>query len=171
MSKIIFSIASLLFISAASAETTITYQYDALGRLVKVSDTLRGESNYSYDDAGNRSNVTTREPVRPIGDGNLNIRLVLDWQDVSNFFVSDRLKFSWQLPEFYPNPSSFHCVVTLSPGDLADGDQVVFGEDYGSVTFQSPSGASQNASVSCSNGETEIVDSLDYTPGGCNNCF
>ena len=36
----------------------IKYTYDALGRLVCVNDTVNGDRNYQYDDAGNRENVS-----------------------------------------------------------------------------------------------------------------
>lgn len=49
--------------TAALASETITYTYDAHGRLVKVahSGTVNNNvvSNYSYDNANNRTNKTT----------------------------------------------------------------------------------------------------------------
>src|SRR3954452_6666083 len=59
---------TLLLISAApaAASETITYTYDALGRLVAVTRT--GSVNngasaaYTYDPANNRTNVTTTAP-------------------------------------------------------------------------------------------------------------
>ncbi|HOY23169.1 MAG TPA: chitobiase/beta-hexosaminidase C-terminal domain-containing protein, partial [Cellvibrio sp.] len=39
------------------AQTTVNYQYDALGRLVTVEDTQNGNRGYVYDAAGNRTNV------------------------------------------------------------------------------------------------------------------
>jgi YD repeat-containing protein len=54
------------FASAASAAETITYTYDARGRLIKVVHTgsvnHNVETNYSYDKADNRTNVTTNVP-------------------------------------------------------------------------------------------------------------
>jgi YD repeat-containing protein len=59
--------ASLVLVAApAAASETITYQYDALGRLVSV--TRAGTVNngasatYTYDPANNRTNVTTTAP-------------------------------------------------------------------------------------------------------------
>jgi hypothetical protein len=47
---------------AANASETLTYTYDALGRVVKVSRTGTVNNgvtaNYSYDHADNRTNVT-----------------------------------------------------------------------------------------------------------------
>lgn len=45
--------------------STITYKYDTLGRLVKVSDGVTDDKNYTYDDAGNRTKLT-------VGDGKAN---------------------------------------------------------------------------------------------------
>ena len=49
--------------SAASATETITYTYDARGRLIKVvhSGTVNNNNQacYQYDKADNRTNVTT----------------------------------------------------------------------------------------------------------------
>ena len=49
--------------AAAYATETITYSYDARGRLIKVVHTGAVNnnvvSNYSYDNANNRTNVTT----------------------------------------------------------------------------------------------------------------
>jgi len=49
--------------AAAYATETITYSYDAHGRLIKVvhSGTVNNNvvSNYSYDNADNRTNKTT----------------------------------------------------------------------------------------------------------------
>lgn len=53
----------LLGASAASATETITYTYDARGRLIKVVHTGTVNNNnqacYKYDKADNRTNVTT----------------------------------------------------------------------------------------------------------------
>src|SRR5690606_5020553 len=38
---------------------TLTYTYDALGRLTFVSDTVNGDQDFDYDDAGNRRLVST----------------------------------------------------------------------------------------------------------------
>ena len=65
-----FSILASVAAPAAASET-ITYQYDALGRLVQV--TRAGTVNngasaaYTYDPANNRTNVTTTAP--PGGGG------------------------------------------------------------------------------------------------------
>ena len=52
---------SLLCVSAASATETITYTYDARGRLIKVVHTGNVNNNnqvcYKYDKADNRTNV------------------------------------------------------------------------------------------------------------------
>lgn len=52
----------LLLITTANA-STITYKYDTLGRLVKVSDGITSDKNYTYDDAGNRTKIV-------VGNGN-----------------------------------------------------------------------------------------------------
>lgn len=55
--------APLLFANAASATETVSYTYDAKGRLVKVQRTGTVNNNitttYTHDKADNRSNVKT----------------------------------------------------------------------------------------------------------------
>lgn len=57
------TLASLLAPVAASAAETITYTYDAKGRLVKVVRTGTVNNNvqttYTHDKANNRKNTTT----------------------------------------------------------------------------------------------------------------
>ncbi|HEV2818542.1 MAG TPA: hypothetical protein VGW40_15120 [Allosphingosinicella sp.] len=58
-----------LFAVAAWASETITYTYDARGRLVKVvragSVNNNVTANYSYDKADNRTNVNVASPNSP----------------------------------------------------------------------------------------------------------
>jgi hypothetical protein len=66
-------VSALAFSSAASASETISYTYDALGRVVKVTRTGTAHANnnnavqtcYNYDKADNRTNVkvTTGTPL------------------------------------------------------------------------------------------------------------
>ena len=55
--------AALLFANAASATETVSYTYDAKGRLVKVERTGTVNNNitttYTHDKADNRTNVKT----------------------------------------------------------------------------------------------------------------
>lgn len=60
----IFCLALFLLPAPALAQSTqeqTTYQYDTLGRLVKVTteagQRVNAKSDYSYDPAGNRTNV------------------------------------------------------------------------------------------------------------------
>jgi YD repeat-containing protein len=60
--------AGLIIVAApAAASETITYQYDALGRLVQVTRTGTvnngASAAYTYDPANNRTNVTTTAPT------------------------------------------------------------------------------------------------------------
>lgn len=41
----------------SSGPVTISYVYDALGRLIKVEDSMNADVVYEYDDAGNRDEV------------------------------------------------------------------------------------------------------------------
>jgi len=60
------SVLVLVGTAPAAASETITYTYDALGRLVTVSrsGTVNNgaSANYTYDPANNRTNVTTTAP-------------------------------------------------------------------------------------------------------------
>jgi YD repeat-containing protein len=59
-----------LIASAASAAETITYTYDARGRLIKVVHTGTVNNNnqacYKLDKAGNRTNVKTTVASLPV---------------------------------------------------------------------------------------------------------
>ena len=63
MRTIIAILTIVLLGAAAYASETITYRYDARGRLVQVNHTGTVNNNvvtnYSYDKADNRSNKTT----------------------------------------------------------------------------------------------------------------
>ena len=52
----------LLHSQHAIAQTTITYEYDELGRLIESSDSVRGDTEYRYDLASNRLSVSTSTP-------------------------------------------------------------------------------------------------------------
>ena len=45
-----------------SGQSAITYQYDALGRLIGVVDSIRGAAAYSYDAVGNLQAITRANP-------------------------------------------------------------------------------------------------------------
>lgn len=63
LEKLLLVLAAIGCAAAAIASETITYSYDNRGRLVKVvhngSVNNGVQTNYSYDDADNRKNVTT----------------------------------------------------------------------------------------------------------------
>ena len=64
------AIAALIAVAAtASATETINYQYDARGRLVRVvrTGTVNNNvsTNYTYDKADNRTNVTVNGSSNP----------------------------------------------------------------------------------------------------------
>lgn len=63
--------------SVFSVERTINYQYDGLGQLTFVEDSVNGNRDYDYDDAGNRKVVSVgqlsddapTQPAPPIPTG------------------------------------------------------------------------------------------------------
>lgn len=65
----LFAAAALAAAAAAVASETITYTYDARGRLVKVARTGSVNNNvtteYKYDKADNRTNVNVTSPNTP----------------------------------------------------------------------------------------------------------
>ena len=67
--RTLFVVGTLLLTSAApcAASETISYTYDALGRLVAVARTGTvnngASASYTYDPANNRTNVTTTAPT------------------------------------------------------------------------------------------------------------
>jgi hypothetical protein len=64
--KTIFALSALAVAAAAYAAETITYSYDARGRLVKVVRTGDVNNNvsadYKYDKGDNRTNVNVVSP-------------------------------------------------------------------------------------------------------------
>ncbi len=67
-SHIFIALAGLTIASSAMASETVTYEYDAQGRLVKV--VRQGSSNstttYNHDKASNRTNVTVQAQVKVV---------------------------------------------------------------------------------------------------------
>jgi hypothetical protein len=67
--KALLAAAALGMAAAAIASETITYTYDARGRLVRVvrsgSVNNNVSANYSYDKADNRTNVNVTSPNPP----------------------------------------------------------------------------------------------------------
>jgi hypothetical protein len=67
--KIALAAAVLAAAATAVANETITYTYDARGRLVKVerSGTVNNgvKAEYKYDKGDNRTNVNVVSPVQP----------------------------------------------------------------------------------------------------------
>jgi len=67
--KLVATLAALTIAAAAVASETITYTYDARGRLTKVqrSGTVNNNvsANYTYDKADNRTNVNVTSPNSP----------------------------------------------------------------------------------------------------------
>ncbi len=67
--KTIFALSALAVAAAAYATETITYSYDARGRLVKVARTGSVNNNvsaeYKYDKGDNRTNVNVVSPNPP----------------------------------------------------------------------------------------------------------
>jgi YD repeat-containing protein len=51
-----------LIVAPASAQTSRTFQYDALGRLTKVTPSSGNVVTYSYDAADNRTSVVSQAP-------------------------------------------------------------------------------------------------------------
>lgn len=71
--RVIVGAVVLVSASGGSAET-ITYTYDALGRLVKVvvaeGEAVSAQRTYEYDAADNRTRVNATGPASNSGNGN-----------------------------------------------------------------------------------------------------
>jgi RHS Repeat len=67
--QVMLAVSAALCAAAAIAGETITYSYDARGRLVKVARTGTVNNNvtadYKYDKADNRTNVNVASPNPP----------------------------------------------------------------------------------------------------------
>jgi hypothetical protein len=67
--KVLLALAIAAVSATAIASETITYTYDARGRLVKVAraGTVNNNvtANYAYDKADNRTNVNVTSPNSP----------------------------------------------------------------------------------------------------------
>lgn len=49
----------LCFLSSAASGQTLKYNYDALGRVTTVEDSVNGNRSFEYDPAGNRTKMYT----------------------------------------------------------------------------------------------------------------
>ncbi len=66
----IYACGAPLFLETAEAQSVTTqYEYDALGRLIEASDSIRGDVTYSYDPAGNRQLVSSSPPFASLAPG------------------------------------------------------------------------------------------------------
>jgi YD repeat-containing protein len=54
--------------SAFSQQANVTYEYDALGRITKATNSGGMAVGYSYDPAGNRTEVTPAGPPDAVND-------------------------------------------------------------------------------------------------------
>jgi len=67
--KVLLAFATAMVAATAMASETISYTYDARGRLIKVqrSGTVNNNvtANYTYDKADNRTNVNVTSPNSP----------------------------------------------------------------------------------------------------------
>lgn len=63
----------VFLLSACGGVSTIKYEYDSLGRLTFVDDSVNGKRDYDYDPAGNRTlvanNIVSDEQAEPVGIG------------------------------------------------------------------------------------------------------
>jgi len=74
--------------------TTITYKYDALGRLTLVSDGIVEDRIYNYDDAGNRTSVVVEsEPALDPFEG-VNMQCFVDTPAYDNYTPNFCMNFS-----------------------------------------------------------------------------
>jgi YD repeat-containing protein len=65
LGSVLITCSGLLGAQASAQSVTITYDYDALGRLTDVSDTASGDTAFAYDAAGNRMSVSAGSPPPP----------------------------------------------------------------------------------------------------------
>jgi YD repeat-containing protein len=63
--RFVVSLSALLMCAALHASETITYQYDALGRLISTSRSGGTQTAYSLDPSGNRTQVQTSGVTTP----------------------------------------------------------------------------------------------------------
>lgn len=61
----LFATTALIAAAPQAQAQTITYTYNALGRLVAVADSTGPTVDYTYDDAGNRTQTDTTVPPSP----------------------------------------------------------------------------------------------------------
>jgi len=66
--SVLIAVASCLVASSVSAQTTTTYSYDALGRLVAAKQGSASATEYAYDAADNRKTVTFNGAPTAVAD-------------------------------------------------------------------------------------------------------
>jgi YD repeat-containing protein len=63
--KLVIIALALSFIAPAAAQAAKTFEYDALGRLTKVTTSTGAVVTYSYDAADNRTTVVATAATNP----------------------------------------------------------------------------------------------------------
>jgi len=152
-SKSVLLFLFFLGISTLSHGTQTNYFYDALGRLQKVESLQSGDSEYIYDEAGNRTEVIVQLPPS-------NITINYTWSIVSHPILSDSIRFEW-------TSNGENCGGNISPGGTQGNIQL--SGTSNSVQFQ-PNGSLQRATLTCLS-PNEAAKTINSTfEDDCANC-
>lgn len=149
----------------AATSGTIKLEYDELGRIVNVNKPSVGLTEYSYDNAGNRENVTF--PAVP------NIPQVIvnyEWTNIQsvNIFTGEKthlITLTWDTDDSKGIETAYSCSGTISPGSTGT---ISLSGDSGTSKFTS--NQNQTLVLNCSSPDTskQINSYLEVTP--CTNC-
>lgn len=141
----------LLLSASASAQSTRTYEYDALGRLIKVTPSSGNKACYAYDAAGNRTTVTSSATCGSSSNSpptaNYDFVFFLSW---SSWYTGRLFVLGNDTDPDLPNDTLTVTAVTGSPyaSVAAGGNDVRFNGPPGSYTLTYTIKDSQNATSS-----------------------
>ena len=151
--KSVISALFLLAISTSSYSSQTHYFYDALGRLQKVESLQSGDSEYAYDEAGNRTKVIVQLPPS-------DITINYTWSIVSHPFFIDSVRFEW-------TSNGESCGGSISPGGAQGNIQLTGSAN--AVQFQ-PSGSLQRATLTCLSPNKAAKTINSTFEDGCADC-
>lgn len=152
MRKVISAVALMLIAPLAQAQTTRTYSYDALGRLVKVTPSSGNPVTYAYDAADNRTSVVAGITNNPPVATNDTFYLALDNEGDTYYYG---IIYDWWLNDYDPDAGDtivMHSVsgnssVQIRSGGLFFGGPIGSGQQVFTYTIRDNSGATATATV------------------------
>jgi YD repeat-containing protein len=153
MRKVISAVALMLIAPLAQAQTTRTYSYDALGRLVKVTPSSGNPVTYNHDAGDNRTSVVAGITNNPPVATNDTFYLALDNEGDTYYYG---VIYDWWLNDYDPDAgdtitaqsvSGNSSVTVWANGTIHFGGPIGSGQQVFTYTIRDNSGATATATV------------------------